>query len=128
MDLKGEQVVHKTFGSGTVESLEKGRIIIKFAAKTGTKVFVYPGAFEKYLVMSEPEVQALVNKDLDILLKQLEDERTEQEAKYNEEQERLRLERMPKKKPARKPAVRKTAVKKAVEVEVSEENKNDKDE
>ena len=48
VNLIGEKIKHKILGIGTVISVEGNHIIIKFPSKTSK--FVYPSAFEKFLI------------------------------------------------------------------------------
>ncbi|MEG1930236.1 MAG: hypothetical protein RR131_03765 [Anaerovorax sp.] len=113
MNLINEEVVHSTFGRGHVKSLENGRIAIEFAEEIGPKSFQYPAAFECYLKMCNPELQGMVEKDLNELLACLAIEKAEKDRKHQENQDRLREERaVIRRAAAKKAAPKKTAAKK----------------
>lgn len=94
MDLFNEQVMHRTYGVGCVESVENGYITVEFSGDIGQRVFSYPGAFERFLKVSNPEAQAAVERDLNELQARLAEEKAEKERTYREEQERLQAERL----------------------------------
>lgn len=48
VNLIGEKIKHKSFGVGTIISVERNYITIEFPSKTSK--FAYPMAFEKFLV------------------------------------------------------------------------------
>ncbi len=56
------QVKHKTFGLGTVTSLNGKYFKVKFDA--GEKSFVYPDAFEKFLTLADGSVSEDIISDL----------------------------------------------------------------
>jgi hypothetical protein len=54
LDLTNELVRHYVFGQGKVTHQEITRITIQFAREIGVKQFIYPDAFEKFLIMCNP--------------------------------------------------------------------------
>lgn len=56
------QVMHKTFGLGTIISVEGKYIKVKFA--NAEKCFVYPDAFEKFLTLADGTVSEDILSDL----------------------------------------------------------------
>lgn len=86
--------MHRTYGAGRVESVENGYITVEFSEDIGQKVFSYPGAFERFIKMSNPDAQAVAERDLNELLARLSAEKAEKERVYREEQERLQAERL----------------------------------
>lgn len=94
-NLCTQQVEHRVFGAGTVQSVGDGFITIDFPqSSVGKKKFLYPGAFEEYLKMSSPVSQEIVSRDLAVLMERREAARREQELKQAVEAERMRQERL----------------------------------
>lgn len=58
------QVMHKTFGLGTIINVEGKYIRVKFA--TAEKNFVYPDAFEKFLTLADGTVSEDILADLKV--------------------------------------------------------------
>ena len=58
------QVIHKTFGLGTIVSVEGKYIRVKFAG--AEKNFVYPDAFEKFLTLADGTVSEDILADLKV--------------------------------------------------------------
>lgn len=54
MVFENLEVVHKTFGAGTVIAYNGKYMTVKF--QSAEKVFVYPDAFEKYLTLANGTV------------------------------------------------------------------------
>lgn len=82
MQLMGETVNHARFGKGTIVSVEDRRMTVQFAQPFGEKRFVYPDAFETYLMVE--------NEGVALSIEQAMAERKAQlEAKANELRERL---------------------------------------
>ena len=76
MHLVGQTIEHEQFGKGVVTFCDKGIITVDFAGKK--KSFVYPDAFEAYLVPQDTGSQEkindmLVKRKLEEKQKQLED-------------------------------------------------------
>ena len=58
------QVMHKTFGLGTIVSVDGKYIRVKF--DSAEKNFVYPDAFEKFLTLSDGTVSEEILADLKV--------------------------------------------------------------
>ena len=59
MDITGQAIKHKSFGSGIVTAVTDGTITVCFAA--GEKKFIYPDAFNNFLVLKDKESQAAIS-------------------------------------------------------------------
>jgi hypothetical protein len=55
MDIKGQAIRHKTFGSGVITASASDTITVKFSV--GEKKFVYPEVFKEYLVFQNQKLQ-----------------------------------------------------------------------
>lgn len=55
MDIKGQVIRHKTFGSGVITASAPDTITVKFSV--GEKKFVYPDVFKEYLVFQDKKLQ-----------------------------------------------------------------------
>lgn len=82
MNIKGQAIKHKTFGSGVVTALTAKTITVCFPE--GEKKFIYPDAFGEYLVLRDKNMQRhitaqIVKKEAEInrqrQVKQAEQER-----------------------------------------------------
>lgn len=62
MNLKNEKIKHKSLGLGSVVEQTDSYIIIEFSI--GVKRFPYPGAFEKFLICSDIQLQEKVIAEL----------------------------------------------------------------
>lgn len=62
MVLDNLQVMHKSFGAGTVVATEGKYMTVRFA--TAEKKFVYPDSFEKYLTLADGTVTEEIQRDL----------------------------------------------------------------
>lgn len=62
MNLINEKVIHKTFGEGNVVKYNDSYIIIKF--KSGTKKFIFPDAFKRYIRLIDERATDLVGKKI----------------------------------------------------------------
>ena len=109
MNLHHKKVLHRTFGRGSVQSAENGRITVQFTEEFGEKRFPYPGAFSLYLQMEDPKAQDFVMGELQQMLDKLEKERAHRE-EVRLEQERTEAEE---KAALKKSAAKKTTKKKA---------------
>lgn len=74
MGLINERVEHPEFGTGKVISQDDNRITIQFSKETGTKRFIYPDAFEKYLTIFNPSAEKKVLADLIAKAEQIEEQ------------------------------------------------------
>lgn len=64
MNILCKEIEHVRFGKGKVIGQEADRLSIEFSQEFGTKQFVYPDAFEKYLKLHDPHVEAFVLEEL----------------------------------------------------------------
>ncbi|MCC8192222.1 MAG: hypothetical protein LIO41_04190 [Ruminococcus sp.] len=63
-EIIGLKVNHQLFGQGIITGINSGNsIIVEFAYKT-TK-FLYPDVFQKFLKAQDPDVQAMIVKNID---------------------------------------------------------------
>lgn len=65
VELLNKTVMHKSFGLGTVVAQDEKHITVEFSGKTSK--FVYPSAFEKFLVPVENDVKEAVNAEIDAI-------------------------------------------------------------
>lgn len=63
MEMIGQIVRHKTLGEGTVEKADGKYLSIRFGS--GTKTFVYPDTFGKFLTAVDSAFARQVENDLD---------------------------------------------------------------
>jgi len=109
MNLITEQVQHSRFGLGTILEQTASMIEVRFDDGFGTKKFVYPSAFESFLVLCRPTLKALMDHELTQIREQVETERVRRmEAdKIREEAVRTLLaQHIAAKKPARSGAAK----------------------
>ncbi|MDR7871186.1 MAG: hypothetical protein RIN55_10020 [Tissierellaceae bacterium] len=89
VNLVNKQVVHKSFGKGSVVDCDDSYIKINF--ESGEKIFVFPRAFKKHLKLIDKRAADIVNA----MIKEREVEHNIELKKQNEErelkQQRLRL-------------------------------------
>lgn len=62
VDLLNLRVRHKVFGEGIVTNISNDCLTVKFASKE--LKFIYPGAFEKFLVADKVSVQAEIMEEI----------------------------------------------------------------
>ena len=63
MILENLEVMHKSFGKGTIVATNGKYITVKFEA--ASKTFVYPDIFEKFLTLADGTVSDEILADLD---------------------------------------------------------------
>ena len=63
MFLEKLEVLHKSFGKGTVVSVNGKYFTVKF--DSAQKTFVYPDIFEKFLTLADGSVSDEIRSDLD---------------------------------------------------------------
>ena len=63
MDIKGQKVTHKVFGTGVVTDQTESLVIIAFDA--GEKKFQYPTAFKQFLIFCDLALQESVIKEIE---------------------------------------------------------------
>lgn len=61
-DLLDLKVKHKVFGIGVITGVSGNYLTIKFAAKESK--FVYPDAFEKFIVADDASIQAKIVEEI----------------------------------------------------------------
>lgn len=83
MNIIGQEVKHKVFGSGIVSDISANRITVGFSA--GGKSFIFPDAFRGYLLFEDKNIQKRI---LDMILSQ------EEDIKRQLQEEQAKLERM----------------------------------
>ncbi len=75
MNVISEQVEHSRFGLGVVLSQTSTMIEVRFEDAFGIKKFVYPSAFDSFLVLCRPALQASMAQELAQIREQIEAER-----------------------------------------------------
>ncbi|OVE34084.1 hypothetical protein CCZ20_28400 [Priestia aryabhattai] len=81
MNLTNEQVKHRQYGEGQVIENTEDRITIQFGEQIGLKSFIFPNAFENFLLIDKPDVQ---HKILKIHEQKIEQERKLQQERLEE--------------------------------------------
>ncbi|MEA4920327.1 MAG: hypothetical protein VB078_05375 [Clostridiaceae bacterium] len=95
MNVVFKQVHHSQFGEGTIVSQSATTVTVQFCEEYGTKMFVFPSAFELFLELSDPEEKAQMDKELNKLREKAQEERRlrgQEEQKRREEQLKNMLE------------------------------------
>ncbi len=64
MNLIKEQVRHSRFGLGTILGQTASTVEVRFEEAYGTKKFVYPTAFESFLVLCRPALKESMEQEL----------------------------------------------------------------
>ncbi|WNS40855.1 hypothetical protein [Paenibacillus sp. MMS20-IR301] len=108
MNLNHSQVEHIKYGTGTVVSHAEERITVGFAGVAGEKSFLYPEAFEQYLQVKDPKLQAQIREELNVKAEQAAAEQLLREQRRLAELARLEEEKLAAKN-AKSKARRKTA-------------------
>lgn len=62
MNLVNEKVIHNTFGQGNVLNYDDSYIKINF--ESGTKRFIFPDAFGKYITLVNETAASVIRKKL----------------------------------------------------------------
>lgn len=95
MNVVSKQVHHSQFGSGIITDQSLTTVTVQFCEEYGTKMFLFPSAFELFLELSDPEAKTEMDKELKrIREKEQEDRRIheDEEQKRREEECRVMLE------------------------------------
>ncbi|NLJ58384.1 MAG: malate synthase [Tissierellia bacterium] len=79
MDLINKQVIHKSFGKGTIVEFADTYLVINF--ESGNKSFVYPDAFADYLTLTDKEAA----KKMDVIVRERKIEQKKEEERLAEE-------------------------------------------
>lgn len=97
MTLVNERVEHISFGEGVITEAKENKIEVQFGDTIGTKIFLYPEAFEKFLKAMNPTVEDNVMEEFHRKQEQIEQEleriKKEHEAAELEEKAKLALEK-----------------------------------
>jgi hypothetical protein len=89
MILVNEKVEHISYGIGVVTEEEGNKILVQFKEDIGSKTFLYPDAFERFLKVVNPNVESSVLEELHAKLQQKQElERLERERESTEREER----------------------------------------
>jgi len=64
MNLIKEQVRHSRFGLGTILGQTASTVEVRFGDAFGIKKFVYPSAFESFLVLCRPALKESMDQEL----------------------------------------------------------------
>lgn len=93
MNLLNKQVLHKSFGKGSVVKYTDSRIEINF--KSGNKKFLFPDAFGRFLTLTDPKAANSVSKMIQKKQEELEQEALiiEKEREIQRKEQQLLLER-----------------------------------
>lgn len=122
MGILNAKVTHNAFGTGLVSAFEGGVITICFFDH-GEKKFIYPDAFDKFLKMCDPALEAIVSADLSSKTAEIEAEKARLEQKCAEEAKHLAVQKAQKAAPKKKAAPKARTPKAAkTEDEESEED------
>lgn len=90
-DLLNSKVKHKFFGIGVITEVSGNHLTIKFTSKESK--FVYPDAFEKFIVADDAAVQAEIMKEINNIKLAAEAQRQTAEKTRKAEEERRATER-----------------------------------
>ncbi|NCB51657.1 MAG: hypothetical protein EOM54_07240 [Clostridia bacterium] len=93
MNLTNEKVHHRQFGDGVVTDQTTSTVTVQFSEEYGEKRFLYPSAFESFLILNSPVRRETMNAELRAIREQLEAEfrRREEEAELRREEEKHAL-------------------------------------
>jgi len=93
MNLVNERVEHSLFGTGKIINQETDRLSVQFSEAYGTKCFLYPDAFEKYLKICNSELGMAISEELRLKNIQIEAEKARKQQRYEEEEARREMEK-----------------------------------
>ncbi len=132
MKLVHEQVHHIKFGVGTIINQTDDVIDVKFSKEFGNKKFVYPGSFETFLRLCNPESQEKLNIELRQIREEIESERkmrkdADQKIIDDARHDLLQKKRAATKKVAATKSAAKKATKLAKELEDAADEKTNED-
>lgn len=90
MGLIHEQVRHKEYGAGVITEQTESTVTVQFPEPYGVKKFLYPSAFEKFLVLHNPALQREIAKTLQKMQEQREEKQKQRqiEAEKRREEEK----------------------------------------
>ncbi|MDF2523716.1 MAG: hypothetical protein K0R31_1357 [Clostridiales bacterium] len=89
MNILNESVKHIMFGSGVITEVKDHKILVQFQDEIGTKLFLFPEVFEKFMKALNPTVENDVLEQLRIKQEQLELKRKEKEREAAELKEKI---------------------------------------
>jgi hypothetical protein len=89
MNILNESVNHIMFGSGVITEVKDHKIWVQFQDEIGTKLFLFPEVFEKFMKVLNPTVESDVLEQLHIKQEKLELERLEKEREASELKEKI---------------------------------------
>jgi hypothetical protein len=92
MDLCGEVVVHKTYGTGRIVDFTNNYITVQFSENNVERIFVYPSAFGAFLEIDNETCQNQIQIDKDLVAQEL-----SKNQRINEELMKLAIPVSPKK-------------------------------
>jgi len=104
MDITHQQVSHRQFGIGNVTGQTETTVTVKFGKEFGIRKFLYPTAFESFLVLSDSVFKERMESELTELRQQAQSERISR-AKENAERAAARPQAK-KRPPAKKRAAK----------------------
>ncbi len=121
-------VKHNKYGKGTILEKNQNYLKVQFESCEKVTTFLYPDAFEKFLVFEDENLQEHAIKDFNCDKEKKETEllqkRIEYQA-YKEEQEKERLDLLKKNKKLTKTTTKKIKVQKKAEEKENPEEEND---
>lgn len=88
MAIVNESAEHIIFGFGVITEIKNNKIWVQFQENIGTKVFLYPEAFKKFLKAVDVTVESNILEEWNRKQEQIEEERKEKQraaAKIEEE-------------------------------------------
>ena len=118
MNLIKEQVQHSRFGLGTILEQTASMVEVRFEEAFGFKKFIYPSAFESFLVLCRPALKASMDEELTGIREQNATERArkmEADRLHEEAVREIVAQRMANKKAAKPRAPRAPRAKKTAE-------------
>jgi hypothetical protein len=71
MDLRGEAVVHKSFGKGHIVKFANNYLTVLFDDIKETKMFVYPSVFGEFLELENDSFQVQIEKDKEVAAQEM---------------------------------------------------------
>ncbi|GHV40764.1 hypothetical protein FACS189490_06450 [Clostridia bacterium] len=91
MNILNNQVTHNKYGAGTVTEQNETSLTVNFGDELGEKKFLYPSAFEAFLVLTDPAAQKAVSEECRQIRDRLDAERTQRKEEYEARQEASKL-------------------------------------
>ncbi len=113
MDVFQQQVSHRQYGIGTVIEQSESMIEVQFDGEYGNKKFLYPSAFESFLLLSSPASQEKMQQELQARQDALEAVQKQREEAFMQRHEHERRALLEQKRGARKKTGTKALAKKS---------------